>query len=156
MEKLGIFLIVVLVLLAVLVIGGGLTIGNLADRKTQQINAEAGLEYARGQARAAVIQAQGQARLDSAAATQAVMLAALPWGVLGILGLLGLGLLALLIVILVRQPPHPFSSRPTPQIIYLAHPGWYIESIDQRKELIDHEDRNHHQLNIVQEAICRR
>jgi hypothetical protein len=121
MKQAVLWFIVVVGFVAILV--GAL--GRLADNESRRLNAEANLAYARGRARAVVIEAQGQARLDSAQASAVTLTAALPWGVLGVLGLLGLSLSALAMAMVVMsflksmQPP-PVIER---QVIMLPPPG---------------------------------
>jgi hypothetical protein len=108
------FLGLILVCLA-LVVALFAAMGYANDRAAQY-------ELARGRSQAIIIQAQGQARLDSAQAWAVTSAAALPWGALTILGVLGLGILALAAAIVVltlnRQPL--LVER---QLLYLPAPG---------------------------------
>ncbi len=102
-----------------------LAMGNLADARAGETRAQADLEYERGRSTALIIQAAGQARLDSALATAIISSSALPWGVLGILGLLGLAVCGLVALAILRRP----QAGPPPtriierQIIMLPPPG---------------------------------
>lgn len=102
-------------LIALVVVSGlcfiaGLYLFNqVANSEAHRLQAESNLEYARGQARAMVIEAQGQASLDRAeaeairaSAFTSKMLAMLPYTVLGVLGVLGLALVALSFVIVTK------------------------------------------------------
>ncbi len=77
--------------LAVLLVYG---LDNLAQ-------SQADLAYQQGQARAMVIEAQGQARLDSAQATAITSAAMLPWVVLFCVSVVAI----VCVVFLLRQPP---------------------------------------------------
>lgn len=102
-------------LIALVVVSGlcfiaGLYLFNqVATSEAHRLNAQAGLEYARGQAEATILRAQGQNSLDRAeaeairaSAFTSKMLAMLPYTVLGVLGVLGLALVALSFVIVTK------------------------------------------------------
>lgn len=92
MDKLIAF--IMLIIFCVL-IGLGL-IYLISNSETDRLNAQASVERAKGEARAMIIEAQGQARLDSAIAANLILMSALP-----ILGLTVLGLLGLSVVVLI-------------------------------------------------------
>lgn len=113
--------IAVLLMLAVIFI---YSLDSLAGSQALQVNAQANLEYARGQAQAVVIQAQAESRLTSAQAAAITSATMLPWGVLGILGLLGLAIVGLCLVVIVRRPVNDTPAYlPHPVIVYLPAPG---------------------------------
>jgi hypothetical protein len=118
MERFGVLLIVVLAMLLALVYFAT----QLTDIETDRLRAEAAKVEAEGRAQAAILTAQGQARLDSAQA----MIPILAVIVLGLFGFAGLVLIAVLGVVFVsylvklrdyRQPP--------PQNIYILPRGAY-------------------------------
>lgn len=95
--------VIALVIVVALCLATGLFLAYLvSNSEANRLEAQAGLEYARGQARALVIEAQGQASLDRAQAYAMTLNSGLPWGVLGILGILGLALVALAFVVVAR------------------------------------------------------
>lgn len=116
--------IALLFLAGLLAVLGLIALRDLTDAQAGQTRAEAALEYERGRSTALMIQASGQARLDSALAAATISAAALPWGILGILGLLGLavcGLVALAIALRPQiGPPPRIIER---QIIMIPSPG---------------------------------
>lgn len=134
----------VLLLVAILAIVVLYGLDQLANSEAGRLNAEANriyaqarLEVEQARARAMVIEAQGQARLDSALASQVLMASALPWAVLVVLGLLGLGVLYLM----ARRPVGP-------QIIYLAHPGWQVLP-DGRPALVAGQQQSEPELSVI-------
>ena len=127
-------LIAILVLLVLLVVVIGVGLNWLIDGETRRIDAAARLAYEQGRARAMVIEAQGQARLDSAIASQVLLTSALPWGVLAILGLFGVGLLVVAIFWLIFRVE---TARHQPGVVYLAHPGWQALGGEPDRLLLD-------------------
>ncbi len=93
-----------------------------SDSETNRLNAQSRLVVEQARARAIILEAQGQARLDSAFASQMLSNAALPWGVIMVLGLLGLAVVALVGYLASRRP----TVQEYQKIIYLAHPAWVV------------------------------
>ncbi|MBN1992824.1 MAG: hypothetical protein JW953_08965 [Anaerolineae bacterium] len=92
-----------------------------SDSATRQTNAQANLEYARGQAQAMIIEAQAESRLHSAQAWAITAGAIVPFVALAIVGLLGLAIVALSVVLAVR-PRQQAVERIETRILYLPPP----------------------------------
>lgn len=90
-----IFLVAILGLVALIIFG--------LDNYNQSAASKA---YARGQARAMILEAQGQARLDAAQANAVNMSAALPYVIIGVVAVFGGVILILAVVILNQQQQH--------------------------------------------------
>lgn len=116
-----------LIVLAVVIVFGLFALDSLTRSRAE-------LEYQRAAGRAVVIEAQGQARLDSAQAAAITSAAMLPWLIVFVLSILA----TVAIVYLLRQPAS--AGRPAPpvppviverQVIFLPPPGEY-----SRRELL--------------------
>lgn len=105
---------------SVAILGGLALIAAILFLAGQYNQSAAERELAEGRARAMVIEAQGQARLDTATAAAVTSVAMLPWGVLAVLGLLGLATIALVALLVIHRPAPHLIER---QIIYLPSPG---------------------------------
>ncbi len=118
--------VVVIFLIFVALAIAGLAVYSVAvDSETSRLNAESRLVAEQARARSIILEAQGQARLDSALASQMLSSAALPWGVILVLGLLGLAVVVL-VGYLASRASRPGPHQQVPQVIYLAHPGWVL------------------------------
>ncbi len=117
--------VAIFLIFVALAIAGLAVYSQFADSETNRLNAESRLVAEQARARSIILEAQGQARLDSALASQMLLSAALPWGVILVLGLLGLAVVVL-VGYLASRPSRPGIQRP--QVIYLAHPGWLVLS----------------------------
>lgn len=127
MERFIALIIVVLVLLAVLIY---LAI-ELTDFETDRLQAEAYKIEAEGRARSMILEAQGQARLDS---TQA-MIPILAVIVLGLFGFAGLVLIAVLGVVFVSYLFKLRDYRQSPQqTIYILPRGAYHPALPMPHE----------------------
>jgi len=99
MKAIGIAVIGCILLALVYFLLSGLA--QVSDAEAQRIDAAARMEDAHGRAQSSIIQAQGQARLDSAQAFAVTAGAAYPWLVTGLLGVAGLVLIASVFAMLV-------------------------------------------------------
>jgi len=85
-----------------LIVGLGL-VYLVSNSEANRLNAQAGVERARGEAEAMILRAQGQNSLDRAQAYTMTLNSGLPWGVLGVLGVLGLAIVALSFAVIGRS-----------------------------------------------------
>lgn len=90
--------IIVILVLAAAIISG---LGNLEDSQAQRLYAAAENNRAWGQARSAIIEAQGQARMDSAQAIAVILMSALPWLVVMLIAIAGISLLAIVLAMVI-------------------------------------------------------
>ncbi len=114
----GTFVIVGLIVIAVF----GLS--QFEDLQAQRYRAQADKALAEGKAQAMIINAQGQARLDTAQAQSLMMIAALPYlaAIVGtiILGMIFLSAIGVMVMIAKRKPEvHRIETR----VMYLPAPG---------------------------------
>lgn len=90
----------------------------LADGQARALVIEARADYAER-----VSQANSQARLNAAAATAALMTAAIPWGGLSLLACFGVAVVVLGLAFIVRRPVSAPPQIIERQIVYLPPPG---------------------------------
>lgn len=105
-----------------------LLVSGIQDNETSRLRAAGEREMARGRAQALVLQAQGQARIDTAQAQAILGMAALPWGVLGLLGCFGFALSLVALSLIGVVGLKILSSPAVPQIarhevFFIVAPG---------------------------------
>lgn len=116
-------LIAFVILVAVCILAGLSLVYLVSNAETDRLNAQAGVERARGEARAMIIESQGQARLDSAIATNLILMSALPVLGLTVLGLLGLSVIVLIAYLSTRATMNRPQRIIEQQVIYLVPKG---------------------------------
>lgn len=106
MEKAIAFVVLAVICL---IVGLGL-VYLVSNSEANRLNAQASVEYAKGQAESMILRAQGQNSLDRAeaeairaSAFTSKMLAMLPYTVLAVLGILGLALVAMSFAVVTKS-----------------------------------------------------
>lgn len=120
MEKLGIFLGIVIVSIVAMLI----LMNILSDKAIQMEREQTRQIYAHGQSQSMIIQAQAESRLHSAQATAVIMtsfsMSLLPWGALTVASLFGLSIVALFGMMALKRMEQPHIIER--QIVYLPAP----------------------------------